>query len=844
MATNDRYRRHVSQHGAFWTADGCSSTVLRRSLQKDAETDAFVKSAAIGSGTEGEFERSFASLAYAYMKDRAPKLLDYLVGFQLLDRADDNNKAAGVFGFYAGKHWYYVPVFFLNRDLKGYELLYVKDEDVVVPCKENWVSYMLQRGPHNLITDDEDPIRHIRHPDLRPLISSPSRAKFSCDQFFQDGLPWWASCATKSASFLYPGVSPHTKLNMDQVCQDPYAAALATTPLDMNRILPERFPLLKAAWDLARSSPEIYRGFRKFYGINCFERWAKQADVLDPGGSWAFSAPRRAPASGWIDKLAEKKAALQIFLYENERSEPNSALEWSDKDRLAKKRYLIKDKREDFEVSEAYVVRHPMKLANPSSSGIYNILSPDGSTWKGLVLPSPASQSGSCREAVVIDLDGSLDVGESKSEGGDPKPSFEEKTQGTKGKSSTMASPKKIWAEIDPADTGHDWFEKIKGGKESLSENNSYVAVHERGAATAPFTVDRKLAEGVYRVSFHPGGGGYGCCPPSCGGGVAGDATDPQAHEPVQLRTDNGVSDYSTKLHVRKGGHSITVTSVGVVVPEDCKFIQIRPYEDKIQKYLGTPDSVHRAIVEKTSRLKLSDDHDEICISTDGLKPWKLSPHAAVVSLVRDFGFREKSALAMLGDLAKSGVANYRVKYAAGYGPLAPPLPPDYYTTEQVGRRAVPALYPHESSQPVEALSSANTTDPNTYDPWQKYTKEDFEAVKQQAQTASAKGNKELFDVGAFASVLRSVDPSTWFNKDIGHLMRAMDSLGRELMMVYYHYEDFQERYGRQEMPELEEGLRNAFNALGDITLFVRKKSVNPSMAGESAPDIQQLAHA
>jgi len=55
-------------------------------------------------------------------------LLDYEVGFQLMDRNDDNTKAVGVFGFKIGSQWLYCPVFFLNGDLKGTELLYIKDQ--------------------------------------------------------------------------------------------------------------------------------------------------------------------------------------------------------------------------------------------------------------------------------------------------------------------------------------------------------------------------------------------------------------------------------------------------------------------------------------------------------------------------------------------------------------------------------------------------------------------------------------------------------------------------------------------------------------------------------------------
>ena len=42
---------------------------------------------------DADFERTFADLAHASLRDRAPILLDHLVGFQLLDKSDDDSHA-------------------------------------------------------------------------------------------------------------------------------------------------------------------------------------------------------------------------------------------------------------------------------------------------------------------------------------------------------------------------------------------------------------------------------------------------------------------------------------------------------------------------------------------------------------------------------------------------------------------------------------------------------------------------------------------------------------------------------------------------------------------------------
>src|SRR5262245_60940239 len=79
-----------------------------------------IKAGELGGGQDTQFEGAFANLAHAYMRDKAPKLLDYEVGFQLIEKNNENTKAVGVFGFKVGDQWLYAPVFFLNGDLKGH----------------------------------------------------------------------------------------------------------------------------------------------------------------------------------------------------------------------------------------------------------------------------------------------------------------------------------------------------------------------------------------------------------------------------------------------------------------------------------------------------------------------------------------------------------------------------------------------------------------------------------------------------------------------------------------------------------------------------------------------------
>jgi hypothetical protein len=62
--------------------------------------------------------------------------------------------------------------------------------------------------------------------------------------------------------------------------------------------------------------------------------------------------------------------------------------------------------------------------------------------------------------------------------------------------------------------------------------------------------------------------------------------------------------------------------------------------------------------------------------------------------------------------------------------------------------------------------------------------------------------------------------------------------------MFYWHGDEFAERYGKQDMPELEDSLRNAFEQAGDVVLFLRQKAVNPQGDGSTAIDLSAASNA
>ena len=74
-----RFEKHATAVGTYWTSRA-SKHKLRASLRDMATTH--YKIVSFGGDQEQSFEQSFSSLAYSYLKDKAPRLLDFIIGFQ------------------------------------------------------------------------------------------------------------------------------------------------------------------------------------------------------------------------------------------------------------------------------------------------------------------------------------------------------------------------------------------------------------------------------------------------------------------------------------------------------------------------------------------------------------------------------------------------------------------------------------------------------------------------------------------------------------------------------------------------------------------------------------------
>jgi hypothetical protein len=91
-------------------------------------------------GDDQTFEDSLAAIGRSSLVAKAPALANYEIGFQVLDKDDDNTRAVGVFGYRVGKRLLYVPMFYRDGVVKGTEQLRDPKRKMTVPLTDNWIN--------------------------------------------------------------------------------------------------------------------------------------------------------------------------------------------------------------------------------------------------------------------------------------------------------------------------------------------------------------------------------------------------------------------------------------------------------------------------------------------------------------------------------------------------------------------------------------------------------------------------------------------------------------------------------------------------------------------------------
>ena len=716
---------------------------------------------------QSALEQTFSDLANARLRDKSPALLDYLIGFQLIKADDDGSRAVGMFGFQIGEDWHYAPAFFLNGEIKGLESLYSVGSDLFVPLNEDWVNAVVNRRPITLGESDSRNRRSrgVKTPDYNRLRTLPG------------GLTEGAGSMGKTSSEKAPPIPLHKILEMRKVADAvDVPAALAA----IGRPAVEGF---LADW---AKYPKLANAVSAFYD---------RIDFKIPEARAKFAAEKDTDVT--IISMMDQEGA--------------DSLTDAQKEQVLSGDVAVVDKRPEMAKSRTYSTQTKQQLTNPSKGGLYDIVWSDGSVKQCILLPVYMADG----DIFVYDLDSDK---------------------------SCITKSKNVWSMREyTAKDFSEKLEKISVPSDSIKQRDvAVLACADGGMASEPFLVRQRNT------------------------GTDGVTTLKKGWSPC-------IRSY-TQADYRAKGRPITgypaVTSYGGFYPSGGDYEEIVVTEagnkhlTRVKSRLFVNSGHYRAIIidhEKPStELKplFSGDNERLCVSDFGdhntvikvlekvaspLKAWRTDSELVFAD---EFGTHSFSGVApALGHLIrKHGCAVDDARTIVKLAMRAPTswlikrADDDFVDLPQINdstEGGVMSSY-HETQVPWENQSkkpSENNRSFYEYNSPFNAGSTDNDSEQQDpfdvVDKASKTGQKEVFDAAMLGSLVKSNAPTEYVERFLPTIVAGMDRLGRLLFLLYWHYDEFQERYGKDDLSEFTDNLKSTFEALGDLVIFMRRRTLS-----------------
>lgn len=721
---------------------------------------------------ETALEKTFSDLAYSHLRDKSQALLDYLVGFQMLKQEDDGQRAVGIFGFEIDKDYYYAPIFFLNGEIRGLDSLYSVKSDLFVPLTDDWVNNLINRRQVNLGEKDTSSraARGIHTPNYTKLKIIPGGAgttnlKLAADQ----------------AEKLFAGPRSIKVASLPD--------ALAEAGLTQ---------MFKQALD---ANPRLHQSFSRFY------------NMLD-----LYDTPPQA-------KVAVEEPVIIINSITDEGTD-----ELTDDQRttILDGGVVVIDKRP--EVSKAQLFRSETRrsLENPTVGGLYDLLLSDGTVVLALI-------------AEVASNDNSVLV------------------YNTEDGRHCITDSRSVWCLRRYSDEElRDWLKKNGTKADAVRPGQSGAFVSIGGVSTAGYNIS-EVNRGVDDIVTCKVESQYymneiGCCPCNCDG--RGNNGDPKPNMYKDLRIGgNGDNEFPNRSNrprnPMEGVSLVLVVDTGgtdprrvgdqvVVNSKNFYFLKLNTFRLTKDDY-PMADLAERAHDVLMSEKDFGDYHtvsETICKVAQDLKVWKDGstinvktgeevfsgyPADVLQYCIRDLALGHPDADVIVKSAsAVVGTFKYRpsAKTAAELLSI-----PDIDDTSFGGFMTAyhPEQIPFSNKNVAQSPQNRefymyNSPFGNGDNP-----EEDTFGV---VEAATKTGQKEVFDAAALGSLIKNHNPTDLVDRFLPTITAGMDRLGRMLFLIYWHYADFEDRYGENDLSEFIDNLRSVFEQLGDIIVFAKKRTL------------------
>ena len=825
------------------------------------------------SADEAMFENDFSTLAFQFVQDRAPALMPYMIGFEVVDRTDDGSKAVGIYGYKVDDDFYYIPVFFLNNQIRGVDMILNKKTNSFMPLTENWVNYIVDRHFVTLgKTVSNDVTSTLEQPDLTFLKEPKNQA-----------LP-------KSAE----AKAPDEMWSLKQawaIMRDQAVKMASEDPLlkDMfNGVL----RAVKGAPFKKQAEATYIKGFLRTVGgpeaqvslLKSFKniKFANAALSFYENLS-AFDEENVKEASVHKDILAKKAAAAPklriVTAAENVNIKDETSLSEEDARQVLTRGFTIQDARPAETTADmtddTLTVDFEKRFSTPTEVGKYSFVMSDGKLREGFLLSLTYDTTGSDDQATVIYFPEDEVVAKSKAEN-----ILVDMGTASKAKGSS-------YSELFDQALSND---EIEPNDRNDENGKAYLFIGPDGQAFGPVRVTSVFKDGD-KLSYGMGDGLWRYVVTSCGDrknpdfgnwDISDRFHDADGYRKDKVYVDRGrdkctscCGSCSSLIKFIDGIVRPTKTSRGVLLPSSWKVVtcsNVEPYaewlpdersEDRqkrvdicekrkleyLEKYsFGTPTCILSSLADQgIARVKIASvGQNEYHLHVDGFRQTpRMTYKEAALKLVANFGARPADAFKALEKAASEGLVRVlisgrkKLQKAAQVGVSMPAMTPqapsvddytgipvyeDPYTDIQHGQfTGVPSL--PEDGGLTRGIANDSEVQRAIEGPTDGMMPID-QAAQELADQAAQAGQRHVFDQAAVGGLSKVYDTSAVVDSYIPNFMDSLDRLGRILFLFYWKHEDFNTRYGSDDVVEMEDRLRSVFKQLGDLTLKLKEKAV------------------
>lgn len=270
---------------------------------------------------------------------------------------------------------------------------------------------------------------------------------------------------------------------------------------------------------------------------------------------------------------------------------------------------------------------------------------------------------------------------------------------------------------------------------------------------------------------------------------------------------------------VLTGKPGVLFTEAGIMyVPSTARLIDLSSYNvNETTTWYGVQSSINDALI--------TGGYETVKVASDG-SMWRIEDKAnkdgfigfkdAFKYLVAEVGLRAKQAADILED-AKNSASFGRITDGirfwvkrASFDPADDPwrgVGNDIYETREAGMK---------KSGPLD------------------------DGALKRIDDASKTDVKELFDTQLMTELAKSAYSVDKAKEYLPIIARALDRICRTLVMFYWHNEDFEEKYGKQNIPQLEDALKDNIQSLGSLITYLKDKTVQDEDFEDNEDELQQ----